>query len=113
MTPMIVGLGLTKFGRHENMSLEDLIHSAGREALDSAGIQAVDVDAIWFGHSNPGLVPDGFCSSMALGITRHSASNHRRAAKMPACPAPPHFMPLSMLFAAVEYALLSSSELRR
>ncbi len=68
MTPMIVGWGHTKFGRLEGTSLEELIHDAGREALESAGVDAADVDAVWLGHFNSGLVPDGFCSSMPLGI---------------------------------------------
>jgi len=68
MKPIIVGWGHTKFGRQEGVSLEDLIQAAGREALESAGIQASDVDGIWLGHFNSGLVPDAFCSSMALGI---------------------------------------------
>ena len=65
---MIVGWGHTKFGKHDLLSLEDLIHAAGREALASAGIDGADVDAVWLGHFNSGLVGDGFCSSMILGI---------------------------------------------
>jgi acetyl-CoA C-acetyltransferase len=65
--PVIVGTGHTRFGKLPE-SLEQLIHLAGREALRDAGIGASTVDAIWLGHFNAGLVPDGFCSSMALGI---------------------------------------------
>ncbi len=65
--PVIVGWGHTKFGRHGNLSLEELIQSAAREALKSAGIGAEQVDAAWLGHFNSGLVPDGFCASMILG----------------------------------------------
>lgn len=68
MRPLIVGWGHTKFGRHDALSVEDLIHLAAREALDDAGIGADQVDAVWLGHFNSGLVPDGFCSSMVLGI---------------------------------------------
>lgn len=66
--PLIVGWGHTKFGRHDALSVEDLIHMAAREALESAGIAASDIDAVWLGHFNSGMVPDGFCSSMILGI---------------------------------------------
>ena len=68
MEPVIVGWGHTKFGKLDALSLEDLIQQAGREALTDAGIEAADVDAVWLGHFNSGLVEDGFCSSMILGI---------------------------------------------
>lgn len=67
-SPLIVGWGHTKFGRHDALDVEDLIHSAAREALESAGLPAGDVDAVWLGHFNSGMVSDGFCSSMVLGI---------------------------------------------
>lgn len=68
MEPLIVGWGHTKFGRHDALSVEDLIHAAAREALSDAGIDGTAVDAVWLGHFNSGMVPDGFCSSMILGI---------------------------------------------
>lgn len=68
MEPLIVGWGHTRFGRHEDLSIEDLIHAAAREALEDSGLPASDVDAVWLGHFNSGMVPDGFCSSMILGI---------------------------------------------
>ncbi len=64
----ITGWGHTPFGRRDDQSLEDLIRSAGREALDDAGIPAKDVDAVYLGHFNAGMVDDGFASSMVLGI---------------------------------------------
>lgn len=66
--PLIVGCGHTRFGRHDTLDIEDLIHLAAREALDDAGIPAGEVDAVWLGHFNSGMVRDGFCSSMVLGI---------------------------------------------
>lgn len=65
--PLIVGTGHTRFGRLSE-SLEDLIVAAGREALQDAGIDGSVIDAVWLGHFNSGLVPDGFCSSMAISI---------------------------------------------
>lgn len=65
--PLVVGWGHTRFGRLDR-DLEGLIHDAAHEALVSAGIEAVDIDAVWLGHFNSGLVDDGFCSSMVLGI---------------------------------------------
>jgi acetyl-CoA C-acetyltransferase len=64
---VIVGWGHTKFGKHDGLSLEDLILAAAREALGDAGIDGTHVDAVWLGQFNSGLVPDGFASSMILG----------------------------------------------
>ena len=50
----------------DDASLEDLIHAATHQALASAGIGAGEVDGVWLGHFNSGLVADGFCSSMVL-----------------------------------------------
>jgi len=65
MDARIVGWGHSKFGRLEE-SFEDMVVSVVREALDSSGLKAEDVDAIYLGHFNAGLVPDGFTSSMVL-----------------------------------------------
>ncbi len=65
MKPVIVGWGHTPFGKLEG-SLEDLIHQAAREALRDAGLTGSDIDAVWLGHFNSGMVPDGFASSMVL-----------------------------------------------
>lgn len=61
----IVGWGHTPFGRREE-DLEALIGLAVREALDHAGIGAEQVDGIWLGHFNAGMVRDGFASSLVL-----------------------------------------------
>ncbi len=66
MKSLIAGWGHTRFGRLDG-SLEDLIQDAAREALTDAGISAADVDAVWLGNFNAGMVPDGFCASMILG----------------------------------------------
>ena len=64
----IVGWGHTKFGKLEGQGVEDLIVDAGQEALAHAGIAPGDVDGIWMGHFNGGMVADGFPSLMALSI---------------------------------------------
>ncbi|GGD77312.1 thiolase domain-containing protein [Croceicoccus mobilis] len=64
---VIVGWGHTKFGKFDALSLEDLIVSAAREAIEDSGIDAAEIDAVWLGQFNSGLVPDGFCSSMIHG----------------------------------------------
>ena len=65
MKSAIVGWGHTPFGKLEG-SLEDLIHAAAREALADAGMTGEDIDAVWLGNFNAGMVPDGFCASMVL-----------------------------------------------
>ncbi len=59
----IVGSGHTKFGRLEQ-NLEDLIVAVTREAVEESGIDPADIDAVFLGHFNSGLVPDGFASSL-------------------------------------------------
>ena len=66
MDAFIVGWGHTPFGKFDGLTLEDLIKQATSAALADAGITGSDVDGVWLGHFNSGLVPDGFCSSMVL-----------------------------------------------
>lgn len=68
MRACIVGWGHTPFGKFETLGLEDLIRQAATEAISHAGIAAEEIDGVWLGHFNSGLVPDGFCSSMILHI---------------------------------------------
>ncbi|MBF9030968.1 thiolase domain-containing protein [Rhodobacterales bacterium HKCCE3408] len=65
---LIVGWGHTRFGRRDDMGIESLIHAAAREAIDHAGIDPGEIDAVWLGNYNNGLVPDGFIASMALNL---------------------------------------------
>ena len=64
----ITGWGHTKFGKLTDMSVEDLVVAAGREALADAGLSGQDVDSVWLGHYNGGMVRDGFPSSLAMAI---------------------------------------------
>lgn len=66
MDAFITGWGHTAFGKFDALSLEDLIKQAAIDAMADAGITGDDVDAVWLGNFNSGLVPDGFCSSMIL-----------------------------------------------
>jgi acetyl-CoA C-acetyltransferase len=61
----IIGSGHTRFGRLEER-LEDLIVEAAREALEEAQIPPAEIDAVFLGHFNSGLVSDGFASSLIL-----------------------------------------------
>ncbi|SEI03139.1 thiolase domain-containing protein [Paracoccus alkenifer] len=59
----ITGSGHTRFGRLAD-NLETLIVDAAREAMADAGVGGAEVDAVFLGHFNSGLVPDGFASSL-------------------------------------------------
>jgi acetyl-CoA C-acetyltransferase len=67
MGARIVGWGHTEFGRLKD-DLEQLIVRSAREAIEHAGVDPTEIDGIWMGHYNGGLVNDGFPSSLALQI---------------------------------------------
>lgn len=62
----IVGSGHSRFGRLENVTFEELIVGVVDEALAESSIAPEDIDAIYVGHFNSGLIPDAFASSLAL-----------------------------------------------
>lgn len=62
----IVAAGHSRFGRLDDTTLEDLIVQVTRQALDDAAIDAAEIDAIFLGHFNSGLVSDGFPASLVL-----------------------------------------------
>jgi len=68
MDAKIVGWGHTPFGVHKDRTLEELIQEAAAEAIAMAGLEPSDIDAIWLGHFNNGMVADAFASSLVLGL---------------------------------------------
>lgn len=64
----IVAWGHTPFGRHHDTSLEQLILQAATEAIEHARVDPRDIDSVWLGHFNSGLVPDGFPASLVLHV---------------------------------------------
>jgi acetyl-CoA C-acetyltransferase len=64
MAACIVGWGHSLFGRLGDEDLESLIVKVTRMALTHAEIDAGEVDGVWLGHFNGGLVPDSFPSSL-------------------------------------------------
>lgn len=66
---LISGWGHTKFGKLTDDTLESLIVTVAREALSSSGIDAAEIDEIFLGHFNSGLLPLGFTSSLALQLS--------------------------------------------
>lgn len=65
MSACIVGWGHSRFGRSPD-DLETMIVKVARQAMTDAGVDAAEIDAIWLGHLNGGLVPEIFCSSLVL-----------------------------------------------
>lgn len=65
-TVSIVAAGHSRFGRLNDLTLENLIVQVTHEALTDAAIDAAEIDAIFLGHFNSGMVPDGFAASLVL-----------------------------------------------
>lgn len=63
----VIGSGHTRFGKL-GQTLEELIVEAGSEAIAEAGIAPADIDAVFLGHFNSGLVPDAFAASLVHQI---------------------------------------------
>ena len=68
MTACIVGWGHTRFGKLEAMDLEALIVTAGAEAIADAGIAPADIDEMFLGTYNGGMVPQEFPASLLLQL---------------------------------------------
>jgi acetyl-CoA C-acetyltransferase len=62
----VVGTHHTRFGRLEGETVESLLTTAARGAIEDAGLDPGDVDEIVVGHYNGGLTPLTFTSSLAL-----------------------------------------------
>ena len=73
----IIGWGHTPFGKLDAADAEQLIREAVQPALDSAGLQAQDIDGVFVGHYNGGFMPQDFTGalvSMAVPGLRHVPS---------------------------------------
>jgi acetyl-CoA C-acetyltransferase/acetyl-CoA acyltransferase len=51
----IVGVGMTKFGTHADVTLAELFAAAALPALDDAGISPDEVDALYFGNTSAAI----------------------------------------------------------
>jgi acetyl-CoA C-acetyltransferase len=65
---LITGWGHTPFGKLTE-DLESLIIDAATQAITAAGIEPTDIDAIFLGQFNAGMVPLAFPSSLALQVS--------------------------------------------
>lgn len=66
---LLTGWGHSPFGKLPDESLESLIVGVAREAIESSGLAARDIDEIYLGQFNSGLLPLGFASSLALQVS--------------------------------------------
>jgi acetyl-CoA C-acetyltransferase len=76
-TACIIGWGHTPFGKLDAADAEQLIREAVQPALDSAGLQAQDIDGVFVGHYNGGFMPQDFTGAlvaMAVPGLRHVPS---------------------------------------
>ncbi len=64
----ITGWAHTRFGKL-TADLEELVSTVGRGAIEDAGLEPGDVDAIYLGQFNAGIQPLAFASSLALQIS--------------------------------------------
>lgn len=65
----VVGWGHSRFGRLPDRSIEELIVEVSGEAIASAGLEPRDIDAVFVGNFNSGLLPLSFVSSLALQLS--------------------------------------------
>jgi acetyl-CoA C-acetyltransferase len=66
---LLTGWGHSRFGKLIDETLETLIVMVAREAIAAAGIDAGEIDEIYLGQFNSGLLPLGFSSSLALQVS--------------------------------------------
>jgi len=70
----ITGWGHTVFGKLDAVDSEQLIRDAVNPALQTAGLEAADIDGVFVGHFNGGFMPQDFSASLvalAVPALRH------------------------------------------
>lgn len=63
---LLTGWGHTRFGKLSEDTLESLIVQVAAEAISNSGVDAGQIDEIFLGQFNSGLMPFAFTSSLAL-----------------------------------------------
>jgi acetyl-CoA C-acetyltransferase len=62
----MIGWGHTKFGKHSDTSLDELISQVITEAVQHADIDYHEIDEVFLGHFNAGFSKQDFTSSLVL-----------------------------------------------
>ncbi|MET3721700.1 MULTISPECIES: acetyl-CoA acetyltransferase [unclassified Arthrobacter] len=65
---LLTGWGHSRFGKLTDETLESLIVLVATEAISNAGIEAGQIDEIYLGQFNSGMMPLAFPSSLALQV---------------------------------------------
>jgi acetyl-CoA C-acetyltransferase len=71
---LLTGWGHSRFGKLADETLESLIVQVATEAIANAGIEPGQVDEIYLGQFNSGMMPLAFPSSLALQVSADLAN---------------------------------------
>lgn len=71
---LITGWGHSRFGKLTDETLESLIVQVAAEAIGNAGIEPGQIDEIYVGQFNSGMMPLAFPSSLALQVSPELAN---------------------------------------
>jgi acetyl-CoA C-acetyltransferase len=71
---LLTGWGHSRFGKLAEETLESLIVQVATEAIANAGIEPCQVDEIYLGQFNSGMMPLAFPSSLALQVSADLAN---------------------------------------
>jgi acetyl-CoA C-acetyltransferase len=66
---LLTGWGHSRFGKLTDETLESLIVQVATEAISNAGIEPAQIDEIYLGQFNSGMMPLAFPSSLALQVS--------------------------------------------
>lgn len=71
---LLTGWGHSRFGKLSEETLESLIVEVATEAIGNAGIEPGQIDEIYLGQFNSGMMPLAFPSSLALQVSDQLAN---------------------------------------
>ena len=71
---LLTGWGHSRFGKLTDETLESLIVQVATEAIGNAGIEPGQIDEIYVGQFNSGMMPLAFPSSLALQVSEQLAN---------------------------------------